>query len=89
MFTPQPACPVGHGGGGGRGEAGWGWSSAWPWSRPDLRSSLSLSLFEESSFTFPMWVDSTYPKHWNPQDLELSMAERQRQLPPGAPQSHC
>lgn len=47
-----------------------------------------ISLFEESSFTFPMWVDSTYPKHWNPQDLELSMAERQRQLPPGA-LSHC
>lgn len=20
-----------------------------------------------------MWVDSIYPKHWNPQDLELSM----------------
>lgn len=56
------------------GEAGWGWSSAWPWSRLNLRSSLSLSLFgESSSFTFRMWVDSIYSKHCNPQDLELSM----------------
>lgn len=74
MFTPEPACPVDHAGG--YGEAGWGRSSAWPWSRLNLRSSLSLSLFGESSFTFRMWVDSIYPKPWNPEDLKLCMGRK-------------
>lgn len=51
MFTPEPACPVDHAGG--YGEAGWGRSSAWPWSRLNLRSSLSLSLFGESRAVSP------------------------------------
>lgn len=28
---------------------------------------------EQSSFTFRMWVDSIYPKPWNPEDLKLCM----------------
>lgn len=71
------------------GRLGGAQSSAWPWSGPNLRPALSLSLVGESSFAVHPWADSVYPRHWNPQDLELTMdVKRQRQPPPGA-QNHC
>lgn len=81
--TPEP-CAVGHGS-----EAGWGLEQCLVRSGPNLRPVLSLSLFGESRSAVHPPADSVNPRHWNPQDLELSMdIERQRQLSPGA-QSHC